>query len=210
MSEKSLQDFYTDLIGEAVSRLAAGEEFLAMFAKHKGMHYLDSAALQVRKALESIALGAIAPDKEEYAALRASANKDPDFTKDYHAAKIFAALERVNPNFYPKPLLPAERQADGKWHFAEKKAGFLSKKQFERAYDRLGKHLHANNPWGSNKNSQNLASDLPSIIRNARGLLQLHVRFIQTAAFHGAWIVEAATRTPRVITGSATGPYIVK
>lgn len=145
MYEISLQNIYTELIGEAVSRLAAAEEFLAGFTERKGVHYLESAALQVRKALESIALGAIAPDKQEYAALRASADKDPDFTKDYHAAKIFATLERVNPNFYPKPLLPAERQPDGTWHFGEKKSGFLNKKQFERAYDRLGKHLHANN-----------------------------------------------------------------
>ena len=141
---------------------------------------------------------------------RAAALKEPDFTKDYHAAKIFTALSRVNPDFYPKALLPATRQADGSWHYGQRQGGYLSKKRFERAYDRLGKHLHAHNPWGTNKNLQNLHAVLPSTILEARGLLELHARFIRTPEFHGVWVIEARTRAPTVISATAVGPYAVQ
>ena len=152
---------------------------------------LDAATLQVRKALEAIAIAAIAPDKKAYTALRASASKDPDFTKDYHAAKIFAALGRVNPDFYPKALQPAVRRPDGTWHYDDKKTGVLSKKQFERSYDRLGKHLDAHNPWGTSKNTKTWPPIFRGIIASAKELIALHARFIRTPEFHGVWVVQA-------------------
>lgn len=156
----SAQSIYLSLIGESVTRLNAALGFELEYRKGRDIPTLDAAVLQFRKALEAIAIAAIAPDKKAYQAFRATAYKDPDFTKDYHAAKIFAALARVNPDFFPRALLPAEQGRDGSWHFENKTVGVLTKKQFERCYDRLGKHLHAQNPWGTNKNIQNLAGDL--------------------------------------------------
>lgn len=208
MHETDLQSVYASLIGEVIHRLNAAEKFLHQYQEGKETPQLESAILQVRKSLELIAMAAIAPDKKEYAALRATAEKDQDFTKDYHASKIFGALSRINPDFYPRPLLPATRMPDGTWHFGQKQSGYLSKKQFERAYDRLGKHLHAHNPWGTNKNLQNLAVELPTIIGEARGLLQLHARIIRTSEFQGVWVIEAESPSPRVITGAAYGPFV--
>jgi hypothetical protein len=209
MREATLQSIYLALIGESVSRLDAASVFLDEYASRAEVSRLEAAILQVRKALELFALAAIAPDKNAYAAFRATADKDPDYTKDYHAAKIFGALSRVNADFYPKPLTPAERQPDGSWHYGEKQSGFLSKKRFERAYDRLGKHLHAYNPWDGNKNLQNLVSDIPKVISEARSLLQLHARFIRTREFHGVWVIRADTPRPEIITALAQGPYVL-
>jgi hypothetical protein len=206
--ETDLQSVYASLIGEGIQRLNAAENFLHQYQSVKETPQLESAILQIRKSLELIAMAAIAPDKKEYAAFRATADKDQDFTKDYHASKIFGALSRINPDFYPRPLLPATRMPDGTWHFGQKQSGFLSKKQFERVYDRLGKHLHAHNPWGANKNLQNLAVALPGIIGETRGLLQLHARIIRTSEFQGVWVVEAESPFPQVITGAAYGPFI--
>lgn len=210
MREATLQSIYLSLIGESVSRLDAASEFLDEHAKAPRVSRLEAAILQVRKALELVALAAIAPDKKAYAEFRATADKDPDYTKDYHAAKIFAALSRINSDFYPKPLAPAERQPDGSWYFGDRQGGFLSKKKFERAYDRLGKHLHAHNPWSGSKNLQNLLGDLPRVITEARGLLQLHARFIRTPEFHGVWVVRADSPKPEILTASAKGPYVVQ
>lgn len=211
MRETSLQSIYTSLIGEATSRLLAAKGFLASFATAGTIPNLEAAILQVRKALEAIAFSAIAPDKKEYAAFRAKAAESSDFTKDYHAAKIFTALSRINKDFYPVALLPAERQADGSYHFGKKQSGYLTKKKFESAYDRLGKHLHAHNPWSGSKNLQNLANDLPAIIEETQALLDLHVRFIRTPEFHGVWVIETDRmgNAPRVITASAAGPYVI-
>ena len=205
----SAQSIYLSLIGESVTRLNAALGFELEYRKSTDIPTLDAAVLQFRKALEAIAIAAIAPDKKAYQAFRATADKDPDFTKDYHAAKIFAALARVNPDFYPRALLPAERQQDGSWHFENKTTGVLTKKQFERCYDRLGKHLHAQNPWGTNKNIQNLAGDLANMIHAAKGLIALHARFIRAPDFHGVWVVQAHTPQPTVLTAQARGPYAV-
>lgn len=208
--ESSLQAIYTAQIGDAVSRLESVEEFMQLYSDNLKTSYLEGAILQLRKALEAIAIAAIAPDKDHYQAFRKAHTLDPDFTKDYHAAKIFDALSRVNPDFYPHPLLPATQQPDDSWHFQKKETGVLSKKQFERAYDRLGKYLHAANPWGTDKNLQNLVADIPTIVGNARGLIQLHARFIKTRDFHGVWVVEATSSLPRIVTAVASGPYVVQ
>ena len=147
-----------------------------------------------------------------YENFRANAEDRPDYRKDYHAGRILHSLSEINKHFYPLALLPATRKADGSWHFERKMSGYLTKKHFESFYDRLGKHLHAHNPWSNNKNIQNIVSDMPNKIEEIFGLLELHVTFIQTPEFHGAWIVEAKRdgTPPRIITGTAEGEFIVE
>lgn len=191
--------------------MLAASGFLASYTATGLVPHLEAAALQVRKALETIAFSAVAPDKKQYAAFRATATNCPDFTKDYHAAKIFATLARINKDFYPVALAPAQRQADGSYHFGNRQSGYLTKKKFESVYDRLGKHLHAHNPWSGNKNLQILAKDLPAVVEDAHSLLDLHARFIRTPDFHGVWVVETdrSGNPPKVITANAAGPYVV-
>ena len=212
MSETSLQEIYRLQIAEATSRILSAQTFLSAYSSTKLIPQLEAAILQLRKALEKIAFAAIAPNKKQYAELRALAMESPDFTKDYHAMRIFTALAKVNKNFYPMPLLPGIRQDDGSLHFADKKSGFLTKKRFEGIYDRLGKHLHADNPWSGNKNLQNLAAEIPQIIEESHSLLDLHVCYIQTPEFQGAWLVETDRlgNPPRVYTAEAQGPYVIK
>ena len=209
--EASLQAIYGGMVQEATRRLTASERYRTAYLSNKEVPDLESAVLQVRKALEAIAFASIAPNKAEYAAFRANATKAPDFTKDFHALKIFAALERINKRFYPIVLLPATRRPDGSHHFERKEAGFLSKKRFEAAYDRLGKYLHAHNPWGTEKHIENLAKDLPTVVEEARGLLDLHVSFIDTRNYQGAWVVETPRdgSSPRMLVAEAKGGYTV-
>ena len=210
--EASLQVIYANMVQEAIGRLNAAQGFIASYEMTKRLPELESAVLQVRKSLEAIALASIAPNKAQYAAFRAMSTDAPDYTKDYHAGKIFKALEKINKNFYPVALLPAVRRPDGTHHFGRKQSGFLSKKRFESVYDRLGKYLHAHNPWGTEKHLHNLANELPSVIDQAFGLLELHVTFIRTPEFKGAWVVEASKTggPPRVITSVANGDYAVQ
>lgn len=200
------------MVAEAVARLRAASSFLASYNTNSDLPSLEAAILQVRKALESIAFASIAPNKNKYKAFRAKAEAQPDYTKDYHAGKIFRVLSKINKNFYPLPLLPATRQPNGTLHFGRKELDYLTKKRFESFYDRLGKHLHAHNPWSSNKNLQNLAAELPVTINEAFSLLELHATFIQTPEFSGAWVVEAKRdgSEPSIVTGKATGEFVVQ
>lgn len=185
--------------------------FLAAFQSTGGVPQLEASILQLRKALETIAFASIAPDKKQYAAFRATAVQSADFTKDYHAGRIFTALAKVNKDFYPLALLPPERQPDRTLQFGRKASGYLTKKKFETAYDRLGKHLHARNPWSGNRNLHSLAADLPTIVEETHSLLDLHARVIRTPDFHGVWVVETDRlgNPPRVVTALTTGPFVV-
>lgn len=208
-SHDELRAIYLDMVGEANERLRASEGFLVAYKDGQGLAFIDSAILQLRKAMEAIALAAIAPCKEQYEVFRARADQ-PDYTKDYHAGKIFQFLGKINKNFYPLPLLPAVRQSSGVLHLDRKASGYLTKKRFESLYDRLGKYLHTHNPWSNNKNLQNLVSELPSAIAETKSLLELHAAFIQTTSFSGAWVVEVKPgAAPVIITGQADGEFIV-
>lgn len=210
--ETSLQVIYANMVQEATSRLNAAQGFLSSYGMTKNLPELEAAVLQIRKSLESIALASIAPNKVQYAAFRAMATDSPDYTKDYHASRIFNTLEKINKDFYPLALLPAVRQPDGTHHFGRKQSGFLSKKRFESIYDRLGKHLHAHNPWGTEKHLHNLAKELPQIIDQAFGLIDLHVTFIRTPQYKGAWVIEASRtgNQPKVITSVTEGDFAVQ
>jgi hypothetical protein len=213
MSESAahLQSINIHLIHDAMKRLRAAETYLQKFGIDQKAEEIESSLLQLRKALESIAFASVAPNKAKYEAFRAKADDQPDYTKDYHAGKILRVLGKINKNFYPMPVLPATRQADGIFHFGRKLTGYLTKKRFESVYDRLGKHLHADNPWSTSKNLQNLVAELPVIIEEAFGLLELRATFVRTPEFNGVWVVEALRdgTPPRVITGEAEGEFII-
>ncbi len=53
-------------------------------------------------------------------------------------------------------------------------------KSFSNIYDRLGKFLHADNPWGNDKQRQNTVNDIQMCIPKLRELLILHGTFIRT------------------------------
>ncbi|MGF6601742.1 hypothetical protein P3T23_006493 [Paraburkholderia sp. GAS448] len=109
--QQNTAGIYALMISEAANRLAATTTFLEPFKDGKGVAYLEASALQLRKGLEAIALSGIAPNQSAYAAHRAKAEKNQDFTKDYHAKRIVNDLGKNNPDFYPLPVLPGQNIA---------------------------------------------------------------------------------------------------
>ena len=165
MSSKNLepQEIYVLKMKEVSERLGVCEAFLSDYNRTKNIYFLESAILQLRKSLESISLAAIAPNKKAYEKLRNEAEKPADYRKDYNGRKILQLLRSINNDFYPKPLLPPTK-ADEKRHFERKIEGFLTEKKFEAIYDRLGKYLHSDNPWGNNKCINNMVANIPIIL----------------------------------------------
>jgi hypothetical protein len=204
MNPERLRDIYLKQINEALERLNASEVYYERYKKTDEIYEMDSCVLQLRKTLECIAFAAIAPNRKAYEQFRNS-----DFTKDFNAKKITTQLNRINKHFYPKPLLPAVRVEDNVWNYAKKEKGFLTQKRFEKVYDRLGKYLHADNPWGNDKGLANLADEYPSFITQIHGLLALHITSIITPDFKGVWIVESDSNfsRARIITGEAAEEF---
>ena len=205
------QKIYLAKINEAVARLKACDYFLDGYSKDPAASLLEAAVLQMRKALEAVAYAAIAPNKAKYQQFRAKAETPADYRKDYNARAILQHLAKINADFYPAPLLPATQVQPGHWHFEQKANGYLTKARFESFYDRLGKFLHADNPWGNDKGVVNLVADLPVTQSQLRELLALHRIIVRTPDFLGAWVVEVPTdgRVPHIIVAQATGDFSV-
>lgn len=210
MNQSQAQDIYIGKVSEVLSRLDACESFLATYRTTQSIFIAEAAILQVRKALECVAYAAVAPNKKAYEEFRTKADRQPDFTKDFHAGKIIKMLSKINPDFFPRPVSSPISVAPGKWHFDRREDDSLTKNRFESFYDCLGKFLHADNPWGNDKGLHNLLNELPKIIKSIRLLLSWHFTAIRTPEFNGLWVVEAPAtgEKPRVIVGHADGDFV--
>lgn len=206
-----LQNIYLKKISEALARLVTCERFLCAHKSSNDVFVLESAILQMRKALEAVAFAAIAPNKDQYAKYRSQV-ENSNFTKDFNAKSILQLLSKINADFYPSPVSPPISVSPENWHFDRRQDNSLTKKKFERFYDRLGKHLHADNPWGNDKGLDNLAKDIPEVISATRSLLSRHITTIRTPHFSGVWVVEApdSGAPPRVIVGQACGEFVIR
>lgn len=213
MRSKNLepQEIYVLKMKEVSERLGVCEAFLSDYNRTKNIYFIESAILQLRKALESISLAAIAPNKEAYEKLRIEAENPADYRKDYNGRKILQLLRSINEDFYPKPLLPPTK-ADDRWHFERKSEGFLTEKKFEAIYDRLGKYLHSDNPWGNNKGINNIISDIPIVLPEIKSLLELHLTVIRTPDLLGVWVINVPANgdPPKIFVGKAEGDFVVE
>ncbi|WP_028100466.1 hypothetical protein [Pseudoduganella violaceinigra] len=203
---------YLDKMAEARTRLAACESYASVFGQSQDLIALESAALQLRKAMEAIALAAIAPNKKQYADFRQLAVKSPDFRKDYQADTIFLTISNFNPDFYPDPIQGPVQASSGHWHFERRGPDYLKKDQFVSLYKRLGKFLHADNPWGGDKGWVNLAKDLPQAVPKLRNLLLKHRTVIRAEDFSGVWVVDVPGdgSPPQMFQARAAGSFVVE
>ena len=204
------KEIYLNKMTEVMRRLQACSSYIDKFKLDKSIISLESAILQLRKTMECMALSAIAPNHQAYSDYRSKADRNPDYRKDFNGTKIIKALRAINKDFYPNALKPPTRTGK-EWHFERKSKGILTSKNFEALYDRLGKFLHADNPWGCKKEINNLAKDIPNRIAEIEELLKVHFTTIRTPSFNGVWVVEVPfyKSTPKILVGTADGDFIV-
>lgn len=103
---------------------------------------IEFCVLQIRKILELIAFSSLISDAEIYGA------QLKNIEKMWKASFILNDIERIHPNFYPKPI-----QIDpvDKSQWIDQEAAYLTKEKFEHIYDKCGKYLHEASPFLSEK-----------------------------------------------------------
>lgn len=101
---------------------------------------VEVGAVQLRKCLELIAMASITANESEYKAAHDT------FKKQWNASLIVKDIERINPDFYPKPILHKDT-LDGHKIDLNPDGDFLTKKQFIKLYEWCGARLHALNPY---------------------------------------------------------------
>lgn len=109
--------------------------------------------LQVRKVVELVAFAGISSDEARYAALRAEAKDNPDYTRDWKVGDILRRLAKITPHFLPIPIGSVQVLSEGQWHLdAGKEKQTLER--FVEIYERAGEYLHVPNPFGEDALAQ--------------------------------------------------------
>lgn len=103
---------------------------------------IDFICLQYRKIFELIVFANLVSNKEEYAKKRAS------FATDWKIESILKEIEKINPDYYPKPTTQIIDNQTGKVKsWGNINDGFLTKDDLIEAYNECSNLLHAENPF---------------------------------------------------------------
>lgn len=167
----SSQDLYRTQLMDIKKRMSVVRAF------HQGNTHaiyrittVESCCLQIRKILELIAFGSLVANKEVYSQEREK------FATDWNAKFILRDMARINPEFYPRPILQnlsSKVGVESEWENLPE-SEFLTQEDFVKVYDKCGAIMHAANPFGKQIDTigyQNQITDWCSKIIN---LLNAH------------------------------------
>lgn len=101
----------------------------------------ELACLQLRKTLEQIGFASLTANQSVYAAVYA------DFSSHWNAKRLLANLDKLHPEFYPRPITPAEGRQKGVKHFDNIQDGYLTREDFVFLYNKASEVLHTRNPF---------------------------------------------------------------
>lgn len=172
MSSASAIDKYCGVMEEAKRRI----EVIRCFLTGKcNTPYrattLETIYLQFRKVLELIALGSLVVNKGEIE------KHKQQFNKWWHAERILADIEKLNSDFYPKPIRDNTGSTDKQiipYEISPIKDGFLTREEFAKLYDICGEILHADNPFGNKVDYSKYEKEMAEWLKKIMTLLNSH------------------------------------
>jgi hypothetical protein len=160
---KDAIDLYTSLIEEAKGRLDAIERTLVQrdigLADRLAREFC---ALQLRMLCELIALGCLVAHGD------IPATRNPRLSRAHKASQIIVELEKLHPDFYPRPVRLTERGVE------DIQTGFLTKDELTKLVGICGDALHrgsARNLLSPRTLSRNAITEWTQRIRT---LLNIH------------------------------------
>jgi hypothetical protein len=110
-----------------------------------------------------------------------------DFVKHWEAAKLIKNLQRINPNFYPKPVIEVQKDAPPALHALEaRQHDYLTQKELIEAHGRCGNLMHAANPFGKPIDYECYEKRFPTWITRIMNLLSNHQ--VHLAGEIGFWL----------------------
>lgn len=151
---------------------------------------IEFMCLQIRKILELIALASLASHKEEFA------RQHKKFAEMWRAKKILEDLEKLNPGFYPIPTEQVHDKSGEVFEVRGISKPYLTKADFVEVYERCSSLLHADNPYGSPKNLEEITASIPSWMDKIKNLLNHHhVQLL--SGRHQLWVLMRAEKDGR-------------
>jgi hypothetical protein len=136
---------YLALMGEIKRRTAVIDAFsLGLTHAVYKATTIESIYLQYRKILELIALGSLVAQKDVFSTAYA------DFAKYWNAELLVKDMERLNPKFFPDPIIQQPSARPGvKMDWLARKDDFLTRDDLIKLYKKCGAIMHSGNPYGS-------------------------------------------------------------
>jgi hypothetical protein len=146
----------------------------------------ESVSLQIRKILELIAMGSLVANKESYSKIYA------DFAKSWNAEYLMKDLERVNQNFYPRPIVEIPSKTKGvKTDLKERPVDYLTKNEFVKVYKKCGAIMHSGNPFGSHVDYKYYENNIPIWAQKIVNLLVCHqIQLVNSNIFYIIHMLE--------------------
>ena len=131
--------------------------------------HVESMVLQVRMITELVALASLSANKSLF-----EENKKK-FEKHWHPQKILKDVEKLNPNFYPLPIIEEPSQyAPVKKNLVDMKTRFMTRDELIEVHGRCGNLLHAQNPFGGDVDYAYYEKMVPVWMERIRKLLNCH------------------------------------
>ncbi len=182
--------FRTDVIEELISK--------KINMKYTGIQ-IESMALQVRMITELIALGSLAANKPLFE------ENLKKFKKLYHPKDILRDIEKLNPKFYPEPIVEIQAKDDSRiGEFVPLKSGFMKRDELIKAHGQCGDMLHAKNPYGKGidySDYDRYEAMMINWVTRIKTLLNFHlIRPLDQNQIYKVWMLDKETRRPRMQT----------
>lgn len=172
MTEKSTNlNLYCQLMTEIKRRDYVIRAFLSGTSPTPyPMTNIESIYLQIRKILELLALGSLVANKTLYS------KHNEMFAKHYDARKILRSLEKINTDFYPRPIKETPSSTPGvKTELLDISDGYLTKTDFIKLYEKCGGLMHAANPYGPDKDISYYERNIDEWLKKIVKLLNCHM-----------------------------------
>jgi hypothetical protein len=139
-------------------------------------------SLMFRKALELTAFSSLAAHKEKYAEVH------KNFREHWNAKRLLECIEKVHPEFYPRPVRLVSAPVGGSKLLEPISDGFLTREEFAELYDLTSDVLHTWNPFTERPRAINFKMTVQEWLERFYRLLDLH--WIQPAGSPDVWLVQ--------------------
>lgn len=105
---------------------------------------IEFMCLQLRKILELISMGSLVMNKDLFEEIGLK------YAQYWNAKYILSDIERLNPDFYPIPIIEVPSDKKNIVNDLQNKTSrYLTRDDFVSVYNKCGRMMHASNPFGS-------------------------------------------------------------
>ncbi|WP_115045201.1 hypothetical protein [Xanthomonas arboricola] len=163
--------------------------------KLSGPPRVETATLQLRMTLETIALASLAANKELFQ------KQSLRFERHWHPNKIIKDLERLNPRFFPTPIRASEPDDRGVRNHQLLADGFLTTHELVEVHGRCGGLIHARNPFRPSIDYEGFLRSVVVWTDKAVKLLNTHeIRLVGDEHFYLVHMTEQGNDSVRMYT----------